>query len=79
MQIATIHKAKTHLSDLIKKAEAGEDVVICKAGRPIVRLIKYNNLLTSRKPGVWKGRVKIAEDFDRLSPKLLSAFHGDTE
>ena len=53
MQVATIHKAKTHLSDLIKKAEAGEDIVICKAGRPIVRLIKYNNLTTPRKSGIW--------------------------
>jgi prevent-host-death family protein len=67
MRIATIHKAKTHLSDLIKRAEAGEDVIICKAGRPIVRLNKYNNLSTRRKSGVWKGKIKIAEDFDQLS------------
>ncbi len=39
MQVSTIHKAKTHLSNLIKKVEGGEDVIICKAGRPIVRLI----------------------------------------
>lgn len=79
MQVATIHKAKTHLSDLIKKVEKGEDVVICKAGRPIVRLVKYNNLTTPRKPGAWKGKVKIAEDFDELPPKSLSAFYMDTE
>ena len=79
MQVATIHKAKTHLSDLIKRAEAGEDIVIYKAGRPIVRLIKYNNLTTPRKSGIWKGKLKIAEDFDQLPPKLLSAFHGDVE
>lgn len=33
-----IHEAKTHLSRLIEKALAGEDIVIAKAGRPLVRL-----------------------------------------
>jgi antitoxin (DNA-binding transcriptional repressor) of toxin-antitoxin stability system len=51
---------------------SGEDVVICKAGRPIVRLIKYNNLSTPRKSGAWKGKVKIAEDFDQLLPQFTN-------
>lgn len=79
MQIASINKAKTYPSDLIKKAEHGEDVVICRAGRPVARLIKYNNSLTMRKAGSWKGKLKIAEDFDQLPSKLLSAFYGKTE
>lgn len=79
MQVATIHKAKTHLSDLIKKVQAGEDVIICKAGTPVVRLVKYNNLSSPRIPGIWKGKVKIADDFDELPEKLLSAFYGNSE
>jgi len=35
-----IHEAKTHLSRLIEQAVAGEDVVIAKAGRPLVRLVR---------------------------------------
>ena len=59
MQVSTIHKAKTHLSNLIKKVADGEDVIICKAGKPIVRLIKYQKLLSPRKPGICKGEVQI--------------------
>lgn len=75
MQVSTIHKAKTHLSNLIKKVEGGEDVIICKAGRPIVRLIKYQKLLTPRMPGICKGEVEISNDFDELPPELLSKFY----
>jgi len=75
MQVLTIHKAKTHLSNLIKKVEEGEDVIICKAGKPIVRLIKFNKILTSRKAGICKGEVEISNDFDELPPELLSKFY----
>ncbi len=34
-----IHHAKTHLSRLIEKALTGEDVIIAKAGQPVVRLV----------------------------------------
>lgn len=36
--IANIHHAKTHLSKLIERAEAGEEVIIARAGKPVVRL-----------------------------------------
>ena len=75
MQVSTIHKAKTHLSNLIKKVEGGEDVIICKAGKPIVRLIKYQKLLTPRLPGICRGKVKMADDFDDLPLELLSKFY----
>ena len=75
MQVSTIHKAKTHLSNLIKKVEEGEDVIICKAGKPIVRLIKFNKILSPRKAGICKGQVEISNDFDELPPELLSKFY----
>jgi prevent-host-death family protein len=75
MQVSTIHKAKTHLSNLIKKVESGEDVIICKAGRPIVRLVKYQKILTPRKAGICKGKVKMSDDFDELPTELLSKFY----
>ena len=75
MQVSTIHKAKTHLSNLIKKVEDGEDVIICKAGKPIVRLIKFNKILKPRMPGICKGEVEISNDFDELPPELLSKFY----
>lgn len=43
MQIANISEAKAQLSALIEKAMAGEEVIIGKAGKPVARLVKYEN------------------------------------
>ncbi|WP_375331061.1 type II toxin-antitoxin system Phd/YefM family antitoxin [Candidatus Tisiphia endosymbiont of Oplodontha viridula] len=72
MQIASIHEAKIHFSDLIKKAQEGEEVIICKAGKPTVKIIKYNALSIPRKAGAWKGKIKIAKDFDQLPQNLFN-------
>lgn len=77
MQVSGIHKAKTYLSELIKKAEAGEDVIICKSGKPVVKLVKFRPDPTPRKPGIWRNKITIAEDFDELPPNLLSLFKGE--
>lgn len=77
MQITNIHDAKSHLSKLIERAVEGEEVIICKAGKPIVRLVKYQKEMQPRKPGYWKGKVRIADDFDELPEHLSAAFRGD--
>lgn len=64
MTQANIHEAKTHLSKLIQKALAGEEVIIAKAGKPVVRLVPIQPEPGQRKLGGWKGRVWMAEDFD---------------
>jgi prevent-host-death family protein len=64
MTQATIHEAKTHLSRLIQKALAGEEVVIAKGGKPVVRLVPIRAEPKLRKFGGWKGQVWMAEDFD---------------
>ena len=72
-----IHEAKTHLSRLIEQVAAGEDVVIARAGKPVARLVPYSDDPSPRRPGGWKGRVWIAEDFDELPVDLAAAFRGE--
>ena len=79
MTVVNMHEAKTHLSRLVERAAHGEDVVIAKAGRPVARLVPYDESSEPRKPGAWKGRVWIAPDFDELPPELLAAFEGEEE
>ena len=74
MQVKTVHQAKTILSNLIKKAQSGEDVIICKSGKPAVRIVKYEPANKVRMAGIWKGKVKIAPDFDVLPDSFLKAF-----
>ncbi len=79
MQITNIHEAKTHLSQYVELAFAGEEVIICKAGKPMAKLIKYQDNLKARVPGCWAGKVIIAEDFDELPDNLIKAFKGEDQ
>jgi prevent-host-death family protein len=76
MHTANIHEAKSHLSRLIEMAIAGEEVIISKAGKPVVKLVPYPEQNSPRTLGVWRGKIKIADDFDELPPDLASAFQG---
>ena len=77
MKIVNIHEAKTQLSRLLKQVSNGEEIVIGKSGKPIVRLIAYDEKQKPRSPGFWKGKVKINEDFDELPEKLVNSFYKD--
>lgn len=70
-----MHEAKTTLSKLVERAEAGEEIVIARNGTPAVRLVpvERGNALASVR-GVWRGQVEIASDFDELPDDIADAF-----
>lgn len=69
-----MHQAKTHLSRLVDRAAAGEEIVIGRAGRPVARLIAYRPAVTHRQLGAWKGRVWMAPDFDESDGEITRLF-----
>ncbi len=77
MEIANIHEAKSRLSKLIEHAMNGEEVIIAKAGQPMVRLVPIRPDESPRQGGQWKGKVRIAEDFDALPDDIAAAFGMD--
>lgn len=77
MQV-NVHDAKTHLSSLLARVERGEEIVIGRSGKPVAKLVPYKKPGHTRRPGGWKGRVRIAADFDELPEDLLAAFRGDS-
>ena len=76
MTIVNVHQAKSQLSKLNEQAEAGEEVVIARAGKPAVRLVRYEAQPKARQPGMWRGKGWVADDFDELPDDLLAAFEG---
>jgi antitoxin (DNA-binding transcriptional repressor) of toxin-antitoxin stability system len=61
----TIHEAKTHLSRLIQQALAGEEIIIARGTRPLVKLVVLPEARTERRLGGAAGVVlSIADDFD---------------
>jgi antitoxin (DNA-binding transcriptional repressor) of toxin-antitoxin stability system len=59
-----IHQAKTHLSRLVEDVANGNEVLIAKGGRAMARLVPLGRDFTPRKPGVMKGKLKMADEFD---------------
>lgn len=67
----SVHEAKTHLSRLLEQALAGEDVVIRRSGRPLVRLTLIEQPPTRRILGTAKGDFVVPPDFDEPLPTAI--------
>ena len=75
METVTIRKAKADLSRLIQKACRGEDIVIARGNKPVVRLVALRDEHGNRKPGAWKGKLRVGpEFFEPLPPEELDAW-----
>lgn len=72
-----IYDAKNRLSELVERAETGEEIVIARAGKPVARLVPLQ-VSETRVPGRWAGKVTIADDFDAPLPlDVIADFEGD--
>ena len=76
MASVNIHAAKTQLSRLVARAEAGEEIVISRAGKPVAKLVKFAPPKRRRAPfGFMKGKIWIAPDFDAPDPEIERLFN----
>ena len=73
-----VYQAKTHLSQLLDRAAAGEEIIIARAGRPVARLVPLADSPSRRRtPGGWRGKVRISDNYDELPAEIDSAFRGE--
>ena len=72
-----VYEAKTHLSRLLDRVAEGEEIVIAKSGHPVARLVPFTKRTQPRKPGGWRGKVRISKDFDTLPEEIAAAFRGE--
>jgi len=64
MTTVNVQEAKTQLSRLLALVEAGQEVVIARYGRPVARLVPITPPPSRRRPGTWRGSLRVADDFD---------------
>ena len=64
MKTVSIHEAKTHLSRLVREAEEGEEIVIARGRKPVVKLVVIERQTAERRIGTARGQIKVAADFD---------------
>lgn len=63
-----IGEAKTNLSRLVERAEAGEDVVIRRGNTPVAKLVRYTAPKERSPFGILEGRIRISDNFDDPIP-----------
>jgi prevent-host-death family protein len=73
MKSVNIHEAKTHLSRLVERVQAGEEIVIAKAGRPAARLVPIEGARKPVKIGGLKARAPVPDDFNTMFEKEIEA------
>ncbi len=74
MTTVNVHEAKTHLSRLLARVEAGERIVIARAGKPIAILAPVADRPPDRVPGMDKGKIVIHPTFDDPLPEFEEYF-----
>ena len=73
MHQVNVHEAKTHLSRLLEEVANGNEVVIAKAGRPVARLVPWQDAQPQRRFGRDAGLFEVPEDFDAPLPEDIGA------
>lgn len=76
-ETVNVYDAKSRFSRLLSQVEAGDEIVISRHGRPIARLVPYEPARIVRLPGVWKGQVTMAADFDDFSSADERDWYGE--
>ena len=74
MIVNTVSEAKAQLSALIQRVLEGEEVIIARAGKPVVVLVPFAARADRRQPGALAGQVVIGDDFDELPADIAAAF-----
>ena len=69
-----VHEAKTTLSRLLERAEAGEEIVIARAGKPVARLVPYASERPKRVFGRLRGQIVMHGDFDADNEAIAREF-----
>lgn len=64
--VVGIHEAKTQFSKLVKRVEAGQEVIVKSHDRPVARLVPYVEEFAPRVPGLLRGKITIKPGFNEL-------------
>jgi prevent-host-death family protein len=77
MEAVNIYDAKTRFSQLVDKAAAGEDVIVSRNGKPLVRITRLDSARRQIQFGILEGKIIIAPDFDSPLPdEVIAGFEG---
>ena len=77
MKTVNVQAAKTHLSRLIEEVAAGREIILAKAGKPLVKMVPYVPARKPRVPGAFKGQIWQSPECWDPDPELEALFYRD--
>lgn len=76
--VINIHDAKTHFSKYVDEVVLGNEVIIGKHGKPVAKLVPFSPVQNiSRKPGILKNKLWVADDFDEMPDEIIASLDED--
>lgn len=72
--VVNTHEAKSRLSELIREAEAGAEVIVARNGRPVAKIVAWKAAGSKRVPGSWSGRVVYGDDVAESDADIVAIF-----
>jgi antitoxin (DNA-binding transcriptional repressor) of toxin-antitoxin stability system len=69
MKVVTVHAAKTGLSQLLARVEAGEEIVLARGKEPVAKLVLYHPAKGGRRFGALRGTVSVGPEFFEPLPE----------
>ncbi len=78
-RIVNTHEAKSRLSELIREAEAGVEVIVARNGQPVARIVPWPGSPSVRVPGAWAGEMTYDDDLVGSDDDVVAAFDASAE
>lgn len=72
--VVNTHEAKSRLSELIRAAEAGAEIIVARNGQPVARIVAWTAEKSQRTPGAWAGQVQYDHDIVVTDPDVVDIF-----
>ncbi|MEJ1230222.1 MAG: type II toxin-antitoxin system Phd/YefM family antitoxin [Galbitalea sp.] len=76
-ETVNVYEAKTHLSRLIARVEAGEEITLSRNGHPVARIVPLSWKAIVRRPGMLKGQIVIHDDLDEFTQQDERDWYGE--
>jgi prevent-host-death family protein len=77
--IVNTHEAKSRLSELIREAEQGAEVIVARNGHPVARIVAWQPARSVRVPGAWSGRIAYGADLVGSDDDVAAMFDESAE
>lgn len=78
-RVVNTHEAKSRLSELIREAEGGTEVIVARNGHPVAKIVAWKAASSAREPGSWSGRVTYGEDVVGSDADIVATFDESSE